>query len=62
MLEKRVSGSLPPNQPDVEIRLSHEVLNLAAVPGWDHPDATASKAYGAACCRPRTVAIPSDLT
>lgn len=59
MLEKLVHGSgrLPPNPHDVEILLSaglsSEVLSQPAVPGWDHPDGIASKAFGEAWHRSR---------
>ena len=52
ILEKLVrgSGSLPPNQHDIEIILSAglscETLNVAALPGWDSADGSVAKAYG----------------
>ena len=52
MLEKLVqgSGSLPPNQHFIEITIpngvSYEVVDPAALPGWESSDALASKAFG----------------
>ena len=52
LLEKLVHGSgvLPPNQHFIEITvpsgLSYEVLNPAALPGWDDARAASSKTFG----------------
>ncbi len=52
LLEKLVHGSgvLPPNQHFIEITipsgLSYEVLNPAALPGWDEARGTESKQFG----------------
>ena len=52
MLEKLVHGSgvLPPNQHFIEITISncvsYEMLNPAALPGWDQAAATVSKRFG----------------
>ena len=54
MLEKLVRGGgvLPPNQHYVQITIpngiDYEVLEPAALPGWDAPGGSASRAYGAA--------------
>ena len=54
MLEKLAHGSglLPPNQHFIEITVpngvSYEVLEPAALPGWDQATADASKRHGAA--------------
>lgn len=52
LLEKLVHGSgvLPPNQHFIEITipsgLSYEVLNAAALPGWDEARGAASRRFG----------------
>ena len=57
MLEKLVHGAgrLPPNQHYIEITvprgLSYEVVNTAALPGWDAADESVAQAYGAAWVR-----------
>jgi RES domain-containing protein len=54
LLEKLVHGSgvLPPNQHFIEITIpngvSYEVLNPAALPGWDEVRGAASKRFGEA--------------
>jgi RES domain-containing protein len=57
MLEKLVHGAgrLPPNQHYIAIiiprGLTYEVLNTAALPGWDAADESVSQAYGSAWVR-----------
>jgi RES domain-containing protein len=52
MLEKLVhgNGKLPPNQHFIKITIpngiSYEILNTAALPGWDDPTGSVSKPYG----------------
>jgi RES domain-containing protein len=52
MLEKLVhgNGKLPPNQYFIKITVPHgvsyEILNIAALPGWDDPTGSVSKPFG----------------
>lgn len=63
LLEKLVhgSGSLPPNQHYVEITIpngtSYEIVDTAAVPGWDSAAGSASRAHGDGWCREQRSAI-----
>jgi RES domain-containing protein len=63
LLEKLVHGSgvLPPNQHFIEIiipsGLSYQVLNLAALPGWDEARGAASRRFGEEWQRSRRSAI-----
>ncbi len=63
MLEKLVhgSGSLPPNQHFIEITIpngtSYEVLDTAALPGWDDAGCVSSRSFGDAWHRERRSAL-----
>ncbi len=63
LLEKLVrgSGALPPNQHFIEITvpngISYEVLDPAALPGWDAAGGAASKRFGEDWQRSRRSAI-----
>ena len=57
MIEKLVHGAgrLPPNQHYISITiprgLTYEVLNTAALPGWDAAEESIAQAYGSAWAR-----------
>ncbi len=63
MLEKlaRGSGRMPPNQHWISITVprgvGYEVVEAAALPGWDHADARAAHCFGAEWQRRRRSAI-----
>ena len=63
MLERLVHGSghLPPNQHYVVIKMpsstSYEEITSDALPGWDTPEATASRDFGAKWVRERRSAV-----
>ncbi|MBY0335736.1 MAG: RES family NAD+ phosphorylase [Acetobacteraceae bacterium] len=63
MLEKLVHGAgrLPPNQHYVAITVprgvSYEVLDTAALPGWDAADESVAQLYGAAWVREARSAV-----
>jgi RES domain-containing protein len=63
MLEKLVHGAgrLPPNQHYITITLprglSYEVLNTAALPGWDAADESIAQAFGSTWVREARSAI-----
>jgi RES domain-containing protein len=67
MLEKLVhgSGSLPPNQPFVEITIpngiSYEVVTPAMLPGWEAIDCQVSKAFGEEWQQDAVGLDPDDL-
>lgn len=63
MLEKLAhgSGQMPPNQHWIAITVprgvSYELLEAAALPGWDHDDPQVAQRFGAAWQRERRSAI-----
>jgi RES domain-containing protein len=63
MLEKLTAGngSIPPNQHYIEITIpvgvSYEIVTKDRLPGWDTPEPTASRDFGASWVRERRSAI-----